>query len=183
MHIQRLLGEARPGLNRGMTPPTHGVTHPLCGSSTGGGANPRSQRQRGEPRHGEIIGDMQRVLKKGGAKDTHIHSNTRQSGVRQGQRVLQGEVQHRPLHTTSQQQMQHPEPPPQLQWVWTLQRGGTIQGRGHPRKPLGCKMESKKILKRFLFLCRRHVQRTRCTPPSQMPAVPGKRCKRKILFF
>jgi hypothetical protein len=126
MHIHRLLGEAQPGLIYGMTPPTHGVIHPLCGSSTGGGKDLSPQRPHGEPRHGEKIGNMQRVLEMGGAQDMIIHSNTRQRGVRQEQRMLRGEVQQHLLHPASQRQMQHPENPPQLQWVWTLQGGNQL---------------------------------------------------------
>jgi hypothetical protein len=40
--------------------------------------------------------------------------------------VLRGEVQQRLLHPASQRQMQHPEPPQQLRWVWTLQGGGQL---------------------------------------------------------
>ncbi len=69
MHIPRLLGEARPGLSCGITPPIHGVIRPLCDSSTGGGKDINPQRLHGEPRRGEKIGDMQQVLQMGGAQD------------------------------------------------------------------------------------------------------------------
>ena len=139
MHIHRLLGEARPGLIYGMTPPTHGVIHPLCDSSTGGGEDINPQRPHGEPRRGEKIGNMQRVLEMGGARDMIIHDNTPQRGVRQEQQVLRGEVQQRLLHPASQRQLQHPEPPRQLQWVWTLLRGGPIGDVDSHGSPWGAK--------------------------------------------